>query len=270
MHLKEGRIVADVAHLDARTAFVTTDSGTINVIGTRFEVTATDAVTSVQVVRGQVELADYHGNHQDVRAGEEGIVDNGAISVSPAPSLSKEIAWSELGGPTATSSISDETTAGLGALRAYKPGESRDRDWKLALAKHDVKVRIVGPIARTEITEVFRNDSPAQLEGVYQFPLPVDAQIDGLSLDVEGGFVDGAFVDKDRAAKIWRGVIDRARPIIQHEFLPEEIVWVPGPWQATRHCSTGSAAAAGRAQDLSDPAERSFQRIDRSSRTRRS
>jgi hypothetical protein len=225
--LAAGRIVADVAHVDNRPASIVTPSGTIDVVGTRFEVTATDSLTSVQVVRGQIVLRDNHGAHEDVRAGEEGLIDHGALSVSPAPALSKEVAWSELSGPKQADP--DETTAGLGALRAYKPGESRDRDWKLALAKHDIKVRIVGPIARTEITEVFRNDSAQQLEGVYQFPLPADAQIDGLALDVDGKFVDGAFVDKARAQKIWNGVIDRARPIIQHPQT--EIVWVPGPWR---------------------------------------
>ncbi|HEY5948833.1 MAG TPA: VIT domain-containing protein, partial [Kofleriaceae bacterium] len=130
----------------------------------------------------------------------------------------------------------DETTSGLGALRAYKPGEKRDKDWNLALANHEVKVRISGPVARTEITETFRNDSDTQLEGVYQFPLPADAQIDSLALDMEkepGGFINGAFVDKDRAKKIWNGVIDKATPKIKNRdpLIQEEIVWVPGPWK---------------------------------------
>src|SRR5690606_30037345 len=130
----------------------------------------------------------------------------------------------------------DQATAGLGALRAYKPGEKRDRDWKLALANHEVKVRIVGPIARTEITETFRNASDTTLEGVYQFPLPPDAQIDSLALDMKdapGGFIQGAFVDKERAAKIWRGVIEKATPrkIARDPLIQHEIVWVPGPWR---------------------------------------
>ncbi len=222
--LSAGRIVADIAHVAARPARIATPNATIDVVGTRFEATVAADVTSVQVVRGAVVLRDAHGGHEDVQAGEEGMLDHGALSVSPTMGLANEVAWSELGAPQA----SNEGLAGLGALRAYKPGETRDRDWNLALAKHDVKVRISGPIARTEITEVFRNDTATQLEGVYQFPLPADAQIDGLSLDVDGGFVEGAFVDKERASKIWKGVIDRARPIQQAR--PEEIVWVPGPW----------------------------------------
>ncbi|HET9988472.1 MAG TPA: VIT domain-containing protein, partial [Kofleriaceae bacterium] len=223
--LSAGRIVADVAHVEARPASVVTPAGTIDVVGTRFEATAAADVTSVQVVRGEVTLRDRNDAHESVRAGEEGLIDHGALSVSPTLGLATEVAWSELAAPVKT----DDGLAGIGALRAYKPGETRDRDWNLALAKHEVKVRISGPIARTEITEVFRNDSAQQLEGVYQFPLPADAQIDGLSLDVAGGFVDGAFVDKERANKIWKGVIDRARPIQQAR--PQEIVWVPGPWR---------------------------------------
>jgi tetratricopeptide (TPR) repeat protein len=226
VRLESGRIVADVAHVEGRPAQVATAQGTIDVVGTRFSVTAADGLTAVQVVRGKVVLTASGGAKDEVHAGEEGLIDGGKLSVSAAPSLVKDVAWSELSQAQKTD---DDATAGLGALRAYKPGESRDRDWKLALAKHDVKVRIVGPIARTEITETFRNDSDATLEGRYQFPLPADAQIDGLALDVKGGFEQGAFVDKVRAQKIWQGVIDHAKPLVQHPS--EDIVWVPGPWR---------------------------------------
>ncbi len=220
-----GRLLADVAHVDNRPAEIDTPSGAIDVVGTRFVVTATDVLTSVQVVRGQIVLRGGNAR-EDVRAGEEGTIDHGAVSVSPVPSLAHEVEWAEL----TASAKPDEITSGLGSLRAYKPGESRDRDWNLALAKHDVKVRIVGPIARTEITETFRNDSPAELEGVYQFPLPVDAQIDSLALDQKDGFVDGAFVDKERGAKIWKGVIDKATPHPQ-QLATNEIIWVDGSWR---------------------------------------
>ena len=121
--------------------------------------------------------------------------------------------------------------AGLGALRAYKPGESRDRDWKLALAKHDVKVRIVGPIARTEITETFRNDSDTTLEGRYEFPLPADAQIDGLALDVKERVRGGRVRRQGARAEDLAGR-DRSTPQPLDRSTPsKDIVWVPGPWR---------------------------------------
>jgi hypothetical protein len=201
--------------------------GRIDVLGTRFSVTATDALTAVQVVRGAVAISDRGGKREEVRAGEEGLIEGAAVTVSAAPGLHREVEWSELGRPRAQ----DDAAAGLGQLRAYKPGEQRDRDWNLAPASHDVKVRIVGPVARTEITESFRNDSDHTLEGVYQFPLPADAQIDGLELDVPGGFEAGAFIDKARAAKIWRGVIDKATPKRISQPLTQEIIWVDGGWR---------------------------------------
>ncbi len=230
MSLAKGRVVADVAHDEKQPAKITTPDGTIDVLGTKLVVTAAPKLLSVQVVRGEVAVTSVTSQRAQVHAGEEAVIEGGAFNVSAAPSLANELAWTEL----VPSQNPDETvTSGLGALRAYKPGEKRDRDWNLALAKHDVKVRISGPIARTEITETFRNDSDATLEGVYQFPLPADAQIDGLELDIEGapgGFLAGAFIDKARAQKIWQGVIDKATPKIA-ERPSSEIIWVPGRWR---------------------------------------
>ncbi|MFT3695439.1 MAG: VIT domain-containing protein [Kofleriaceae bacterium] len=219
LKLTSGRIVADIAKGSLSTA-----NATIDLVGAKIEATAAADVTSIQVVRGEALLKSANA-HETVRAGEEGLVDHGALTVSPVVNSAARTQWSELTPPPKDG----EGLAGIGQLRAYKPGESRDRDWKLALARHDVRVKISGPIARTEITEVFRNDSATQLEGVYQFPLPADAQIDGLTLEVDGKPVEGAFVDKNRAQKIWNGVIDRARP--QQIARREEIVWVPGPWR---------------------------------------
>ncbi|HEY5939150.1 MAG TPA: FecR domain-containing protein, partial [Kofleriaceae bacterium] len=227
--LTSGRIVSDVAPDDKNPASVKTPTGLIDVIGTRFVTTATADLTTVQVVRGKIVLATAAGERANVRAGEEGSIENGKLAVTTVPSLASSVAWSELAPPPAPGA--EAITSGLGALRAYKPGEKRDRDWNLALAKHDVKVRISGPVARTEITETFRNDTDSTLEGVYQFPLPPDAQIDNLELDIEGGFMAGAFIDKVRAGKIWQGVIDKATPKMVSTRPQEDIIWVQGPWR---------------------------------------
>src|SRR5262249_39772757 len=49
MSIKTGRVLADIAHVDGHQAQMATPNGTIDVVGTRFVVTATDALTSVQV-----------------------------------------------------------------------------------------------------------------------------------------------------------------------------------------------------------------------------
>ena len=68
----------------------------------------------------------------------------------------------------------DEVPAGIGELRAYKPGEKRDRDWRLSLASHKVTVRIVGNVARTEIDETFQQRHRRRARG--HLPLPAAAR----------------------------------------------------------------------------------------------
>ncbi len=84
-------------------------------------------------------------------------------------------------------------------------------------------------MARTEVDETFTNDTDEELEGIFRFPLPPGAQIEKLSLEVDGKLVDGAFVDRDKGAAIWRGVIQNAAPKAPRP--KEEILWVPGPWR---------------------------------------
>jgi ferric-dicitrate binding protein FerR (iron transport regulator)/Mg-chelatase subunit ChlD len=231
VELATGELVADVAHLQhGPTAVFSTPHGHVEVIGTRFQLVAAADQTSVRVTRGLVRIhgAGPLSRSAEVRPGEEGLVGKSGIpEVSPVSNLAQAVAWTDLmiEGPEHTA----EESSGLGQLRAYKPGESRDRDWRLALADHKVKVRIAGNVARTEIEETFRNSENVTLEGVYQFPLPADARIDELALDVNGKFVAGAFVEKERAGKIWRGVIDRATP--KKQRIASDVVWVPGPWR---------------------------------------
>ena len=225
--LARGNLVADVAHLDrAPNAVFRAPTGRVEVLGTRFSLSATDDHASVRVVRGAVRLVSDRGQ-VDVRPGEEGTAGRvGPPEVAAAGDVVAAVGWSEL---LAAGEPSDELPAGIGELRALKPGEKRDRDWKLALSRHRVTVRIAGNVARTEIEETFQNDSPTALEGVYRFPLPPDARIERLALDVNGAMEEGAFVAKDRAARIWKGVIQKAAP---RKIAPrDEIIWVPGPWR---------------------------------------
>lgn len=225
--MARGNLVAEVAHLEGSPrALFRTPGARVQVLGTRFSLAATDQQTSVRVVRGAVQLASDRGT-VDVRAGEEGVAGaDAAPEVTAAGDVVGAVGWSELLTP---GEPDDELPAGIGELRAFRPGESRDRDWKLALARHRVTVRIAGNVARTEIEETFQNDSANPLEGVYRFPLPPDARVERLALDVNGVMEEGAFVARDRAARIWRGVIQKATP---RRIAPrEEIIWVPGPWR---------------------------------------
>ena len=222
--LVAGNLVADVAHrANAGVAHIATPSGPVEVLGTRFSLAATDDRTSVRVTRGVVKLGEAT-RAVEVKTGQEATLSRvDGVSVAPAVDLAGATAWADLGVDPA-----DAPLVGLGELRARRPGNTAERDQALHLASHAVKVRIVGNVARTEVEEVFRNDTGQELEGVYRFPLPPEGQVETLALDVNGQMELGSFVERDRAAAIWRGVIRHATPHPQP--TREEYVWVPGPW----------------------------------------
>ena len=226
--LKRGEVLNDVAHLDAGPNFVIRSPlGDVEVLGTKFLVSVTDTEGSVRVLRGEVAVRSGGGS-VNVKTGQEALLASSrAPQVVPATDLAGSVAWSELAPEPGDD---DMPVPGLGELRAHRPGEREESERPLALAHHGVKVRIVGNVARTEIEETFRNDGDETLEGVFRFPMPADARIASLALDVDGQWEDGAFVAKDRARRIWNGVIRNATP--ERERQPEEeFIWVPGPWR---------------------------------------
>jgi Vault protein inter-alpha-trypsin domain/FecR protein/von Willebrand factor type A domain len=230
--IKDGAFVADVAHLDgAPTAKFTVPEGTINVLGTKLAVTAADGRSSVEVLRGVVEVLDASGAPVQVSAGQEAQLARGArVDVVPANDLAQRAAFEgELGVGLGHNEDTDGSVSGLGELRAKKPGNATEKDRAVRLTSHSAKIRVVGNVARTEVDEVFTNDTDDVLEGIYRFPLPPGAQIERLALEVDGKLVDGEFVDKAKAAAIWRGAIQNAAPKTPRPR--EEIIWVPGPWR---------------------------------------
>src|SRR5262249_25101391 len=65
---------------------------------------------------------------------------------------------------------------GLGRMTARVPGQT-EVVTGVRLVQHDVHVVVRDGIARTEVEEVFHNDTSRVLEGRYVFPLPTDASI---------------------------------------------------------------------------------------------
>ncbi len=228
LRLEHGAVLADVAHRRDGAARLDVPGGHVKVLGTKFSLVARPGATAVGVSRGIVELVDEAKRSVQVRAGEEGTLLAGQGPLAMATQrLGELLAW----GDEALEAPEAEVAArGLGELRAKKPTDKSERDAAVTLASHAVKVRISGAVARTEIDEVFRNETGDVLEGIFRFPLPPDARIERLALEVDGKLEEGAFVDRDRAAAIWRGSIVNAAPELRHE-MRDEIVWVPGPWR---------------------------------------
>jgi Mg-chelatase subunit ChlD len=229
--LVRGAVVADVkpqAHVSVRFEFT---SGHLDVLGTKFSLRSDDESAVVHVARGEVRLCNRSGSEAVVRTGEEGRVDAGAAPVtSPTSSLGEALGWSEAVKLDRPDDGPEARPRALGELKAQKPGEKSERSGAVSLASHSVRVKIAGSVARTEVEELFTNHTDDVLEGIFRFPLPPDAKIERLALEVDGKLEEGAFVDRDRASAIWRGAIVNAAPQLRRE-IKDEIVWVPGPWR---------------------------------------
>ncbi|MEO8798552.1 MAG: FecR domain-containing protein, partial [Polyangiaceae bacterium] len=230
LRLEQGQIVADVAHIEhAPPATMRTATGQVSVLGTKLALTTADDRTSVEVMRGAVELRDG-GSTIQIREGQEGVAARGQqLTVSPVNDLAQRLAFGEkLGLSGVHNEDTDLPVSGLGELRAKKPGKTDEKERALVISHHGAKVRIAGNVARTEIDETFTNDTGDDLEGIYRFPLPPGAQIERLALEVDGKLVDGSFVDSAKGEAIFRGAIHNATPNAPKP--KEEMFWVPGPW----------------------------------------
>lgn len=81
----------------------------------------------------------------------------------------------------------------------------------LSIESVDVEVTIEGHMARTQVTQVFRNHRPQQTEGTYEFTLPDGAAISRLAMDVEGVMMEGELVERERARAIYEQIVRSMR-----------------------------------------------------------
>jgi tetratricopeptide (TPR) repeat protein len=81
----------------------------------------------------------------------------------------------------------------------------------LATETLEVRVFLVGRMARTEVKQVFRNHTNSQTEGTYSFRLPDGASLSRLAMDVEGKMVEGELVEREKARLIYEGIVRKKK-----------------------------------------------------------
>lgn len=226
--LSHGALVLDVSGKPGARAQLDVNEGALDVTSGKVALRAGSDFAIVDVVRGSATLSGNGSSPLRVVAGEEARLYKGSAPyVSSGATLAEALSFTD---SLLDAAESASKSRGLGELTARKPGGAEELRGTVKLASHRVRVRIAGAMARTEVDEVFENDSDDVLEGIYRFPIPTDAKIERLALEVDGKLEEGAFVDRDRAAAIWRGAIVNAAPNVRPQ-IKDEIVWVPGPWR---------------------------------------
>lgn len=226
--LSQGSLVLDVGNKPGTRAQLDVNEGALDIKTGKVALRAGSDFAILDVIRGSATLTANGASALHVSAGEEARLYRGSAPyVSAGATLSEAVAFTD---SLLAANEAGSGTRGLGELTARKPGSTEELRGAVKLATHSVRVRIAGAMARTEIDEVFENTSDDVLEGIYRFPIPTDAKIERLALEVDGKMEEGAFVDRDRAAAIWRGAIVNAAPQMRPQ-IKDDIVWVPGPWR---------------------------------------
>jgi len=69
--------------------------------------------------------------------------------------------------------------------------------------KTQVKINVSGVVARTQLTQTFKNDSNEWLNAVYVFPLPENAAVDHLQMHIGERIIEGQIKEKQQAKKLF-------------------------------------------------------------------
>jgi Ca-activated chloride channel family protein len=74
----------------------------------------------------------------------------------------------------------------------------------LPLVDSDVSITITGQIARVQVSQHFENPTDEWIEGLYLFPLPHDAAVDTMRMDIGGRIIEGQIQEKQQALETYK------------------------------------------------------------------
>ncbi len=156
----------------------------------------------VEVVDGQEpQLRVISGEILAVRDGARFLVKPGhLLTLGDNPGVQPMKWWqSTSGGLESRPDAGIDLVPGQGVLGARQPGDRGKAHVPLVITDMEVKVRIVGDHAITEMTQEFLNPTRATLEGVYRFGAPEHALVTGFAVDRDGRMVYGRIKGKEMA-----------------------------------------------------------------------
>jgi Ca-activated chloride channel family protein len=89
----------------------------------------------------------------------------------------------------------------------------------LSIKYHHVEVTIKDQVTKTKVDQVFLNENNMDLEGIYIFPLPVEASISNFVMYVDGKPVKGEILEKSKARQIYDDIVRQMRDPALLEYI---------------------------------------------------
>jgi Ca-activated chloride channel family protein len=94
-------------------------------------------------------------------------------------------------------------------------------DQPFTVSYHRVECGINNQVAKTTIDQAFRNDTDAQLEGTYIFPIPTDAAVDQFAMWADGKKLTGEVLSRDEARRIYESIVRTRRDPALLEYVDQ-------------------------------------------------
>jgi Ca-activated chloride channel family protein len=132
-------------------------------------------------------------------------------------------------------------------LGMYTPGTT-----PLAMLDSTVEIRVRGPIAEATVTQTFRNDHDQATEATYVFPLPLDAAVSAMAIEVGSRTIHAAIAPSEDAqrryedavsAGIGAGLLDQERPDVFTQTV--SVIPAHGTVKVTLRVDTTAQYASG-------------------------
>jgi len=95
--------------------------------------------------------------------------------------------------------------------RIVPPGDNLPQRWRpqFTLKAISVDANINDQIAKTQVSQTFKNTSNRAIETTFVFPLPADAAIENFTLLVDGKELTGKLMAADKAKEVYQGYVRR-------------------------------------------------------------
>jgi hypothetical protein len=84
---------------------------------------------------------------------------------------------------------------------------------------HHIDVHIEDGFARTTIDQTYFNSAFTRQEGTYYIPLPPDASISRLAMDVNGQLMEGGMAEQARARNVYESIVRKQRDPVLLEWI---------------------------------------------------
>ncbi len=94
----------------------------------------------------------------------------------------------------------------------------------IQLTQYDANISIQGNWALTELRMLFFNANPQRLEGTFMLPIPSGAQVDKVTLDINGKPTPAELLDAQKAKTIYEDIVRRMKDPALIEYVGSDLL----------------------------------------------